>query len=132
MAVQLARQVSEPLTWCEKDECVVVDPRVWGDVILARKDIGTSYHLSVVVDDAFQGVTDIVRGEDLYHATAIHRLLQTILGFPEPRYHHHALITHASGRKLAKSESDRSLADMRRAGATPDDIRAMLGFKNQR
>jgi glutamyl-Q tRNA(Asp) synthetase len=97
-------------------------------VVIARKDIGTSYHLSVVVDDAFQGVTHVVRGEDLLQQTAIHRLLQTLLELPQPHYHHHALIRHDSGRKLAKSKGDESLADLRAAGLSAADMRQMLGF----
>ena len=76
---------------------VIANPAGWGDVILARKDTPTSYHLAVVVDDAAQGVTDVVRGRDLFHATSVHRLLQTLLGLPEPRYRHHRLVTDADG-----------------------------------
>lgn len=104
------------------------DPSIWGDVILARKDIGTSYHISVVVDDALQGVTHVVRGKDLEHATSIHLLLQALLGLPHPAYHHHDLIRHETGRKLAKSAADTSLAELRQQGATPGDIRRLLGF----
>ncbi|MBG1233736.1 tRNA glutamyl-Q(34) synthetase GluQRS [Aestuariivirga litoralis] len=101
---------------------------IWGDVILARKDIGTSYHLSVVVDDALQGATHVVRGADMEQATSIHLLLQTLLGLPHPIYQHHDLIRHQTGRKLSKSAEDRSLADMRAEGATPQDVRKLLGF----
>ena len=104
------------------------DPSIWGDVILARKDIGTSYHLSVVVDDALQGVTHVVRGMDMEQATSIHLLLQNLLGLPHPTYFHHELIRHETGRKLSKSAADRSLADMRAEGARPPDVRALLGF----
>ncbi|MFO1032706.1 MAG: tRNA glutamyl-Q(34) synthetase GluQRS [Hyphomicrobiales bacterium] len=117
-----------PLSGIEAGERIALDPRPWGDVILARKAIGTSYHLSVVVDDADQGVTDVVRGEDLKQATAIHRLLQVLLGLPEPRYLHHGLLRHDSGRKLAKSKGDESLADLRAAVITADAIRESLGF----
>lgn len=130
--VQRALQVSGErigaLAWSEKGSTRPADPSRWGDVIIARKGIGTSYHLAVVVDDAWQGVTDVVRGEDLLEATAIHRLLQVLLGLPEPRYHHHALIRHGSGRKLAKSKGDESLADLRAGGTTAAAIRAALGF----
>lgn len=126
MAEAAARAGS--LSWTEKGEPVTARPECWGDVIIARKGIGTSYHLSVVVDDAFQGVTDIVRGEDLREQTSIHRLLQVLLGLPEPRYHHHDLIRHDSGRKLAKSRGDESLADLRAAGVSADQIRMLLGF----
>lgn len=127
-AVQLAHARAGPLTWQEKGTTVAADPAAWGDVILARKGIGTSYHLAVVIDDAFQGVTDIVRGEDLFAATAIHRLLQVLLGLPAPRYHHHHLIRHDSGRKLAKSKGDESLADLRASGMGARDVRGLLGF----
>lgn len=127
-AVKKATDMAGPLQWSEKGEPQTAQPEQWGDVIIARKGIGTSYHLSVVVDDAFQGVTDIVRGEDLFAATAIHRVLQVLLGLPEPRYHHHALIRHDSGRKLAKSKGDESLADLRAAGVTAELIRAEFGF----
>jgi glutamyl-Q tRNA(Asp) synthetase len=107
---------------------VPADPTIWGDVILARKDVPTSYHLSVVVDDALQGITHVVRGRDLYHATAVHRLLQHLLGLPAPVYHHHRLITDDTGRKLAKSERDTSLQALRANGATPADIRRLVGL----
>lgn len=119
---------SGPITCVEKGEKRTLDPRPWGDVIIARKDLGTSYHLSVVVDDAAQGVTDVVRGEDLLEATSIHRLLQILLDLPEPHYHHHPLLRHDSGRKLAKSKGDESLRDLRENGITASDIRNRLGF----
>jgi len=103
-------------------------PQMWGDVVLARKDVPASYHLAVVVDDAFQGVTDVVRGQDLFWATGIHRLLQTLLGLPEPVYHHHRLILDAAGRKLSKSNMAKSLRELRAGGATPMDIRRMVGL----
>ena len=104
------------------------DPAVWGDFVVARKEMPTSYHLAVVVDDALQGVTHVVRGRDLFHATAAHVLLQRLLGLPSPVYHHHRLITDAAGRKLAKSDGDTSLRALREAGATPTDIRRMVGL----
>jgi glutamyl-Q tRNA(Asp) synthetase len=103
-------------------------PAAWGDVILARREVPTSYHLSVVADDALQGVTDVVRGRDLFHATSVHRLLQRILDLPEPRYFHHDLVLGPDGRKLSKSNGDTALHDLRQAGKTPEDIREMLGF----
>jgi glutamyl-Q tRNA(Asp) synthetase len=102
-------------------------PELWGDVILARKDIATSYHLAVVSDDALQGVTHVTRGQDLFHATHIHRLLQALLGLPEPVYRHHRLISDDTGRKLAKSAGDRSLRSLRAAGIMAADIRRQLG-----
>ena len=103
--------------------------RTIGDVVLARKDIGTAaYHLAVVVDDAAQGITEVVRGMDLFAATPIHRLLQALLGLPTPQYHHHRLIRDDRGKRLAKRDDARSLASLRSEGATPQDIRAMVGL----
>lgn len=104
------------------------DPSVWGDVIIARKETPTSYHLSVVVDDAIQGVTHVVRGIDLFHATSVHRLLQELLGLDAPMYHHHPLILDTDGRKLSKSRPGTAIADLRKAGHTPNDIRRMIGL----
>ncbi|MGE3364547.1 MAG: glutamyl-Q tRNA(Asp) synthetase [Rhizobiaceae bacterium] len=125
-----------PLSWREfpigQDEeptTVKANPSRWGDVILARKDIPTSYNLSVVLDDALQGVTHIVRGQDLFEATSVHRLLQELLGLPEPVYHHHRLIMGPDSRKLSKSFRDTGLRTLREAGKTPSDIRATVGFK---
>jgi len=107
---------------------VVADPAAWGDVILARKDTPTSYHLAVVVDDAAQGVTDVVRGRDLFHATSVHRLLHALLGLPAPRYHHHRLLLDADGRKLSKSTQATGLRELRAQGLTPTDIRGLVGL----
>jgi glutamyl-Q tRNA(Asp) synthetase len=117
-----------PLHWTESGESVAADPAAWGDVVLARKDTPTSYHLSVVVDDAAQGVTDVVRGADLYHATGVHRVLQTLLGLPAPRYRHHRLILDESGRKLSKSTQATGLRELRARGQTPVDIRRLVGL----
>lgn len=103
------------------------DPQRWGDAIILRKDVPASYHLAVVVDDARQGVTHVTRGQDLLAATDLHRLLQVLLGLPEPVYHHHRLLTDSDGRKLAKSARDTSLRSLREAGATPRDIFSMIG-----
>jgi glutamyl-Q tRNA(Asp) synthetase len=103
-------------------------PDTWGDVVLARKDTPTSYHLSVVIDDALQGVSHVVRGQDLFRATSVHRLLQDLLGLPVPRYRHHALIRDAAGAKLSKSTRATALRDLRAAGATPVDIRRRVGL----
>ena len=105
-----------------------VAPQRWGDAVLLRKDIATSYHLSVVVDDALQGVTHVVRGRDLEAATDLHRLLQALLGLPSPHYYHHDLITDTDGAKLAKSRMSKPLRLWREEGATPRMIRSMLGF----
>lgn len=104
------------------------DPAAWGDVVLARKDVPTSYHLAVVIDDALQGVTHVVRGRDLFHATAVHRLLQALLGLAAPVYHHHRLVLTADGRKMSKSRGDTALSTLRAGGARPADIRRMVGL----
>ena len=127
------------LTWTEtgsgpqgQSGTVVATPQMWGDVVLARKEVPTSYHLAVALDDALQGVTDVVRGQDLFWSTAIHRLLQTLLGLPEPVYHHHKLIVDAAGRKLSKSTLATSLRDLRGSGTTPLDVRRMVGLAQVR
>ncbi len=104
-------------------------PARFGDVVLARKDVPTSYHLSVTVDDALQGVTLVTRGEDLFGATDIHRLLQALLGLPTPRYLHHPLLRDATGRRYAKRDKSLTIRALRQAGKTPEDVRAMVGFK---
>jgi glutamyl-Q tRNA(Asp) synthetase len=124
-----------PLSWTETGEgpsgetgTVVADPAAWGDVILARKDAPASYHLAVVVDDAAQGVTDVVRGRDLFHATSVHRLLQALLGLPAPRYWHHRLMLDRTGRKLSKSTAATGLRELRAAGASAAEIRRRVGL----
>lgn len=99
-----------------------------GDIVLARRDMGTSYHLSVVVDDAAQQITHVVRGEDLFDATKIHILLQALLDLPTPTYHHHRLIRDEAGKRLAKRDDARAIALYRGEDKTPDDIRAMTGL----
>lgn len=99
-----------------------------GDVVLARRDIGTSYHIAVVVDDAHQGITEVVRGLDLYAATPLHVLLQSLLGLPVPAYHHHRLIADDNGKRLAKRDDARAIARYRVEGASPGDIRRMVGL----
>ncbi|MBW6506936.1 MAG: tRNA glutamyl-Q(34) synthetase GluQRS [Rhodobacteraceae bacterium] len=99
-----------------------------GDIIISRRDMGTSYHLAVVVDDAAQGITEVTRGEDLFAATHIHRLLQALLGLPAPLYHHHTLIRDETGRRLAKRDDARALARFRAEGATPQDVRRLVGL----
>jgi glutamyl-Q tRNA(Asp) synthetase len=123
------------ITWSEtgtgpqgQSGLVAAAPQMWGDVVLGRRDAPASYHLAVAIDDALQSVTDVVRGQDLFWATGIHRLLQTLLGLPEPAYHHHRLILDAAGRKLSKATSATSLRELRAGGATPDDVRRMLGL----
>jgi glutamyl-Q tRNA(Asp) synthetase len=107
---------------------MVAAPEEWGDVVLARRETPTSYHLSVVVDDAAQAVTHVVRGQDLFWATSVHRLLQSLLGLPAPVYHHHRLLLDADGRKLSKSTRATALRELRAQGATPTDIRRMIGL----
>lgn len=112
-----------PLFWLDGEGAPVdVDPRPLGDVVLARKDTPTSYHLAVTVDDALQGVTHVVRGEDLYHATHIHRLLQALLGYLAPRYIHHPLICDAQGKRFAKRNKAETLRSLRRSGESPEAI----------
>ena len=107
---------------------VAAAPQIWGDATLARKEVPTSYHLSVVVDDASQGVTHVVRGQDLFWSTGIHRLLQALLGLPAPTYHHHRLILDADGQKLSKSTQATALRALRHSGASPAGIRHMVGL----
>lgn len=106
----------------------IPDPAAWGDVILSRSDAPSSYHLSVVLDDALQGVTHVVRGLDLFHSTSVHRLLQTLLGLPEPVYHHHRLVTDTQGRKLSKSDGDTGLAELREQGLSAAGVRQLVGL----
>ena len=113
-------------------ERVVRDPAAWGDAVIVRKDIPASYHLSVVVDDAAQGVSHVTRGRDLFEATSLQRLLQILLGLPEPLYHHHRLITDADGRKLAKSDRDTSLRELREQGIDALQIRHRIGWPGSR
>ena len=130
-----ARPGMTALTWQESGQgpsgetgTIAADPAAWGDVVLARKDTPTSYHLAVVVDDAAEGVSDVVRGCDLFHATSVHRLLQTLLGLPEPRYHHHRLILDADGKKLSKSTAATGLRELRTKGVSPEEIRRLVGL----
>jgi len=130
-----ARAVVGELSWQElgrgpEDEtgAIVARPEAWGDVVIARKETPTSYHLSVVIDDALQGVTEVVRGADLFWSTSVHRLLQQLLGLPAPVYRHHALIRDAEGRKLSKSTGATGLRQLRAAGVTPAQVRATVGL----
>jgi glutamyl-Q tRNA(Asp) synthetase len=133
MAAACAR--AGDLGWIERGEgpdgetgTVAARPEVWGDVILARKETPTSYHLSVVIDDAVQGVTEVVRGQDLFWSTGVHRLLQRLLGLPQPAYCHHRLVLDGEGRKLSKSTKATGLRELRAGGATPADIRRLVGL----
>jgi glutamyl-Q tRNA(Asp) synthetase len=134
MAAAVAR-AGDGLGWTEHGDGprgetgqVAGDAQAWGDVIVARKETPTSYHLAVVIDDALQGVTDIVRGEDLFYSTSVHRLLQSLLGLPAPAYRHHRLIRNETGHKLSKSGDASGLRELRAAGATPADIRHLVGL----
>jgi glutamyl-Q tRNA(Asp) synthetase len=123
------------LGWIEQGEgpggetgAVEARPDAWGDAVLARRETPTSYHLSVVIDDALQGVTEVVRGQDLFWSTSLHRLLQALLGLPQPVYRHHRLILDSDGRKLSKSTAATGLRELRAAGAAPADIRRVVGL----
>ena len=127
--IDMARAIrlAGPLAWHDAHAGrVAARPALFGDVVLARKEVPASYHLAVTVDDAAQGITDVVRGEDLFAATHVHRLLQALLALPVPHYHHHPLITDASGRRLAKRDRARTLARMRADGADPAALLAAL------
>jgi glutamyl-Q tRNA(Asp) synthetase len=130
-----ARARAGELAWTEQGEgpdgetgTVAAQPQAWGDVILARKETPTSYHLSVVVDDALQGATDVVRGQDLFWSTSVHRLLQRLLDLPQPVYRHHRLVLDGAGQKLSKSTKATGLRELRNEGATPADIRRLVGL----
>lgn len=127
--------VAGQLSWAELPDArcgdanrVAANPLAWGDVVLGRSEIPTSYHLAVVLDDALQGVTHVVRGRDLFHATSVHRLLQEILALPAPIYHHHRLVLGEDGRKLSKSEGDVSLAALRKRGVTAEQLPDLFRF----
>jgi glutamyl-Q tRNA(Asp) synthetase len=126
-------KIGRPLAFVESglgDErgTITARPEIFGDIVLARKDTPTSYHLSVVHDDALQGVTLITRGNDLFPAAHVQRLLQALLDLPTPEYRHHKLILDASGKRLAKRDKDITLRQLRAGGTTPQDIKSRLGF----
>jgi glutamyl-Q tRNA(Asp) synthetase len=123
------------LTWSETGSgpdgetgTVTAAPARWGDVVLGRKEAPSSYHLAVVIDDARQGVTHVMRGRDLFWSTSVHRLLQALMGLPVPLYHHHRLVLDADGRKLSKSTQATALRALRRDGITAAEIRRMVGL----
>jgi glutamyl-Q tRNA(Asp) synthetase len=133
VAAATAKLRGAPLSFTELAEdgtpqTIEARPERWGDAVIVRKDTPTSYHLAVVVDDAWQGVSHVVRGRDLYPATDLHRLLQVLLDLAPPVYRHHRLITDDTGRKLAKSARDTSLRALRESGCTPADIRRLVGL----
>jgi glutamyl-Q tRNA(Asp) synthetase len=117
-----ALAITGPLDWREDGRRIAAEPESLGDVVLGRKEVPTSYHLAVTVDDALQGVTLVTRGVDLFAATHVHRLLQALLSLPTPEYRHHPLITDAEGRRLAKRDNAPTIRAMRGAGATPAEI----------
>ena len=124
-----AMAATGPLTFTDREAGrIAVDGTLFGDVVLARKDVPTSYHLAVVVDDAAQGVTLVTRGEDLLPATHVHRILQALLGLPEPRYAHHRLLGDAAGRRFAKRDRSQTIAALRTAGHSPADVCRMAGI----
>lgn len=133
--MRAAMEMLDEVSFCETAK----QPRIYrffgaqmietvGDIVLARRDIGTSYHIAVVVDDAAQGITEVTRGEDLFDATAIHIVLQRLLNLPTPTYHHHRLIRDNHGKRLAKRDDARALSKYRAEGAAPADICAMVGL----
>jgi glutamyl-Q tRNA(Asp) synthetase len=133
--MEAARARAGELSWTEQGEgpdgetgTMTARPQAWGDVILARKETPTSYHLSVVLDDALQGVTDVVRGQDLFWSTSVHRLLQQLLKLPQPVYRHHRLVLDDAGQKLSKSTRATGLRELRAEGATPADVRRLAGL----
>ena len=130
-----ARASAGDLVWIERGEgpegeagTVVARPEAWGDVLLARRETPTSYHLSVAIDDALQGVTEVVRGQDLFWSTSVHRLLQALLGLPQPAYRHHRLVLDDACQKLSKSTGATGLRELRAGGATAADIRRLVGL----
>jgi glutamyl-Q tRNA(Asp) synthetase len=123
------------LTWIERGGgpagetgTVFARPEAWGDVILARRETPTSYHLAVAIDDALQGATEVVRGSDLFWSTSVHRLLQALLGLPPPAYRHHRLILDSDGQKLSKSTGATGLRELRAGGASAADVRRLVGL----
>lgn len=135
MAAAVGR-LATPLSWMETGSgpngetgLLPADPLAWGDVVLARKGIDTSYTLSVVVDDAIQGITHVIRGQDLFWATSVQRLLQHFLDLPEPLYHHHGLVLNDQGEKLSKSRGSASIKALRDRGASRDEVYALIGIR---
>jgi glutamyl-Q tRNA(Asp) synthetase len=133
--MEKAMEWTGPLRWVEtgagpagETGDMIAEPTAWGDVIVGRKETPTSYHLSVVIDDALQGVTHVVRGQDLFWSTSVHRQLQALLDLQAPAYCHHRLLLDADGRKLSKSTAATGLRELRAAGLTPSDIRRLVGL----
>lgn len=126
-----AAALAGPLAWTDRGRglTVTAQPELFGDVVLARKDIPTSYHLAVTVDDHLQGVSLVTRGEDLFEATHVHRLLQALLGLDVPDYHHHGLLRDEQGRRYAKRDQALTLRSLREAGRSAAEVRAMAGVE---
>jgi glutamyl-Q tRNA(Asp) synthetase len=117
------------LTFVDEGEGVIAArPELGGDVVLARKDVGVAYHLAVVVDDALQGISHVIRGRDLFEATHVQRLLQALLGLPTPVYRHHRLLTGPDGKRFAKRDGAQTLRSLREQGMSPADLKKELGF----
>jgi len=128
-AVAQATTMEGALSWTDQGKgTVIAKPELFGDVVIARKDTPTSYHLAVTWDDHYQGVTLVTRGDDLFAATHVHRLLQAVLRLETPAYHHHPLLTDADGRRFAKRDKALTIRALREAGKSPDDVRKMAGF----
>ena len=128
-----AAEAAGPLDWHDRERGrTEAHPEIFGDVVLARKDTPTSYHLAVTVDDHIQGITLVTRGEDLLPATHVHRLLQSLLGLETPEYLHHSLMTDDEGRRLAKRHDSLSIRSLRERGHTTAEVRAMAGFGDNR
>ncbi len=126
-----AADTAGPLTWTDRDKgTVIATPEIFGDVVLARKDTPSSYHLAVTIDDHMQGVSLVTRADDLFPATHVHRLLQAILRLQTPEYHHHPLLTTDGGERLAKRNDAETIRSLRDAGKTPEEVREMAGFKS--
>jgi len=124
-----AANTSRALTWHDRDKgCIQATPEIFGDVVLARKDVPTSYHLAVTVDDHIQGITLVTRGQDLFPATHVHRLLQALLGLDTPTYHHHGLLKGPDGKRLAKRDKAETIRALRQSGHTPAEVRRLAGF----
>lgn len=128
--------INKTLYWAEEKNDtrvrITAYPERWGDIVLSRSDAPSSYHLSVVIDDASQGISHVVRGKDLYQATAIHRVLQELLNLPAPIYRHHRLLLDQDGNKLSKSRGDTALATLRNGGKSVSEIRFLCGFNSQK
>jgi glutamyl-Q tRNA(Asp) synthetase len=125
--VAKALAITGPLTWHDRAKgTIAAKPQDFGDVVLARKDVPTSYHLSVTVDDHLQGITLVTRGEDLFRSTDIHRLLQALLEFETPDYHHHTLLVDADGKRFAKRDKSVTLRALRESGLSPENVRKII------